>query len=76
MILQNVMMYSLVDRYRCFRWTCCLHLQNKRKPWRWRQYLVFPGLPYGIVTRSQYFGNLICYCNQSGYLKFATWHWS
>jgi len=19
-------MYSLVDRYQCFRWTCCLHL--------------------------------------------------
>jgi len=69
-------MYSLVDRYQCFRWTCCLHLQSKTNPWRWGQHLGLPGIFYGNVTRVQHFGNLICYCNQSGYLEFATWDWS
>jgi len=30
------MRYSLVDRYQCFRWICCLHLQSRRKLSRWR----------------------------------------
>ena len=66
-------MYSLVDRYQCFRWTCCLHLQSRRKPPRWRQHLELPEISYGNMTRSQHFGNLIAYYNQSGYLEIATW---
>jgi len=76
MVLWNVMMYSLVDRYRCFRWTCCLHLQSRRKLRRWRLHVGLPGLFYGNVTRSQHFGNLICYCSHFGYLAIATLDWS
>jgi len=43
------MMYSSVDRYQCFRWTCCLHLQSRTNPTKWRQHLGLPGISYGKV---------------------------
>lgn len=34
-VFWNVMPYSLVSYYRCFRWTSCLHHQGKLLSW-WR----------------------------------------